>query len=72
MVWVVVGAVLGGLALVALGYLGLRVFREVKTLMKQVGQAGERLNSAAAPLQRALEETQDVLAAQGEAAAGSR
>jgi hypothetical protein len=52
--WVIVGVVLGVAALAILGYLGLRVFLQVKALMKQVGQAGERINTAAAPLTRAL------------------
>lgn len=52
--WVIVGVVLGVAAIASIGYLGLRVFLQLKALTKQVRLAGSRLGSASGPLTEAL------------------
>jgi len=62
MVWVVTGVVLGVGALAAVSLLGLRIWREVRGLLKEVGRASSLLTEAAAPVQEQLARTQSALA----------
>ena len=62
MVWIVTGVVLGVCALAALGYLGLRVWRELRVLLKEVGRATAVLTEAAGPAKEQLARTQSALA----------
>ena len=61
MVWIVTGVVLGVLAFAALGALGLRVWRELRALAKEVGRVTSLLTESAAPLQAELAQTQSAL-----------
>jgi hypothetical protein len=50
MVWIVTGVVLGVLALAALGFLSLRVWRALRGLTKELGRASSVLTESAAPV----------------------
>lgn len=71
-VWVVTGVVLGVCALAALGFFGLRVWRGVRGLMKEITRATALLNESAAPVKKELANTQSVLAARNESLSAVR
>lgn len=54
MVWVIVGVSLAVLALAAIGYFSLGVFRAAKDLSRELGRAGRLLSEAAAPVKSGL------------------
>ncbi len=56
MTWVIVGVVLGVLALVAIGVCAWPVWREGLALTKQLGKASKTLGEALEPLTSALDE----------------
>ena len=62
MVWVVTGVVLGVCALAAVGLFGLRVWRAVRGLVKEVGRATTAVTEAMGPVQEQLARTQSALA----------
>lgn len=55
MLWVLVFSVLAFLALVAIGLVAFRVWREGMALSRQLGQSAKLLGAQAAPLTEALE-----------------
>lgn len=55
MFWVIAGAILAAVALAAVGYCALVVFRSVKGLFKALTAARDRLGDAAAPVLSALD-----------------
>jgi len=61
MVWVVTGIVLGVCALAAVGVLGLRVWRELRGLAKEVGRAAAALTESAGKVQEQLAQTQSAV-----------
>ena len=72
MVWIVTGVALGVCALAAVGYCGLRVWRGIRALMKEVKRATSVLTESAAPVQKELAATQSVLASRNESLSAVR
>lgn len=72
MVWIVTGVVLGVLALAAVGYYGLRVWRSLRGLMREVKRVTPVLTEAAAPVRAELARTQAAVGGQGESLSPAR
>lgn len=66
MVWIVTGVVLGVLALSVIGYCGLRVWRSLRVLTKELKRVTPMLTEAAAPVQSQLAQLQAATGNQGE------
>jgi predicted thioredoxin/glutaredoxin len=72
MVWVVTGIVLGVCALAAVGVLGLRVWCELRGLVKEVGRASAVLTESAGQVQEQLARTQSAVQGRDESLSAVR